>query len=422
MLLWLLAQLFPQLFLKEISIQWQRVLGGSMWDVAQSIQQTLDGGYIVVGYTSSNNGNVSGNHGRSDFWIIKLDKAGRIVWQKVLGGSNHDHASDVQQTSDGGYIVVGSTYSNDMDVSGNRGKSDYWIVKLDYKGNIQWKKTLGGSNEDWAESVEQTRDGGYIIAGTTRSYDVDAFRYHGSLSPIGGDFWIVKLDRYGNVQWQKVLGGTDDDYAYSIHQTSDGGYIVAGWTFSNDGDVYGYHGGGDGWVVKLNQNGNIQWQKTLGGFDEDILYSIQETRDGGYIAVGRTRSFYVYGKSDFWIVKLDHYGNIQWQKVLGGSGNDWAYSVQQTKDGGYIVAGYTDSNDGDVRENHGGKDSWIVKLDSRGNIEWQISLGGSKDDVAYSLLQTFDGGYIVAGSTWSNDGDVKGNHGLIDLWIVKLGF
>jgi hypothetical protein len=286
----------------------------SGWEQAKSIQQTSDGGYIVAGYTQSNDGDVSANHGNFEnyeCWIVKLSPIGNIQWQKCLGGSDLDRAYSIQKTSDGGYIVAGYTYSNDGDVSGNHGGGDCWIVKLLPTGNIQWQKCLGGSGYDYANSIQQTSDGGYIVGGYTNSNDGDVSGYHSNLS--GGrktsDSWIVKLSPTGSMQWQKCLGGSADDYASSIQQTSDKGYIVAGYAASIDGDVSGNHGGGDCWVVKLSPTGNIKWQKCLGGND-----------------------------------------------------CDYASSIRQTPDGGYIVAGVTDSTSGQVSGNHGGYDFWIVKL------------------------------------------------------------
>ncbi len=403
-------------------IEWQKSLGGSNWDQANSIQQTADGGYIVAGYSYSNNGDVTGNHGDVDYWIVKLDNTGNIQWQKSLGGSDGDAAYSIQQTIDGGYIVAGETFSNDGDVTGNHevGALDYWIVKLDSSGDIDWQKSLGGSEWDIAYSIQQTTDGGYIVAGETLSNDGDVTENHGEY-----DSWIVKLDNSGNIQWQKSLGGSGGDGAYSIQQTTDGGYILAGSSNSNDGDVTDNHGSADYWVVKLNSTGDMQWQKSLGGSGGDGAYSIQQTNDGGYIVAGSSNSndgdvTGNHGSADYWVVKLDNTGDIQWQKSLGGSGVDIAYSVQQTTNGGYIVAGHSKSNDGDVTGNHGAGDYWIVKLDSNGNILWQKSMGGSSADYARSIQQTTDGGYIVAGFTWSNDGDVTGNHGSHDYWIVKL--
>jgi hypothetical protein len=401
----------------------QESLGGSDDDEATSIQQTTDRGYIVAGYSNSNDGDVSGNHGNNDYWIVKLKKNGDIQWQKSLGGSSDDRATSIQQTTDSGYIVAGWSSSNDGDVSGNHGGYDYWIVKLTKNGDIQWQKSLGGSDYDLANSIQQTTDSGYIVAGTSNSNDGDVSGNHGNI-----DYWIVKLKKNGDIQWQKSLGGRNFDWANSIQQTTDGGYVVAGWSYSNDGDVSGHHNLGDYWIVKLKKNGDIQWQKSLGGSSEDDAYSIQQTTDSGYIVAGY--SFSNDGKvsghhggsfnADYWIVKLTKNGDMQWQKSLGGSGGESANSIQQTTDSGYIVAGGSSSNHGDVRGNHGGGDYWIVKLTKNGDIQWQKCLGGSGGDGASSIQQTADSGYVVAGTSNSIDGHVSGNHGGYDYWIVKL--
>ncbi|MEG1592256.1 T9SS type A sorting domain-containing protein [Chryseobacterium sp.] len=402
------------------SIQWQKSLGGSYSDVAKSIQQTSDGGYIVAGESNSTNGDVTGNHGNTDFWIVRLDPSGTIQWQKSLGGSYSDIANAIQQTSDGGYIVAGESNSINGDVTGNHGNADYWIVKLDSSGNIQWQKSLGGSNRDAANSVKQTLDGGYIVAGESNSTNGDITGNHGN-----SDYWIVKLDPSGILQWQKSLGGSLYDVANSIQQTSDGGYIVAGGSNSVDGDVTHNQGNEDFWIVKLNPSGVIQWERSLSGNLSDRAESIQET-EGGYIVTGGSNSQNsenptTFGISNYRVAKLDSNGIMQWQKHFGGSNNDYAYSTQQTPDGGYIVAGGAQSVDGDVIGNHGNNDFWIVKLSSSGIIEWQKTLGGSAFDDAYSIKLTNDGGFIIAGITQSADGDVTGYHGNGDAWIVKLG-
>lgn len=213
---------------------------------AQSIELTNDGGFIVAGSTHSDDGNVSGNHGMSDFWIVKLDSEGVLEWQKCLGGSGHDWAHSVQQTADGGYILAGSTESNDGDVTGNHGGQDFWIVKLKEDGELEWQRCLGGSSNDTASAVQQTIDGGYIVSGYTESNDGDVSGNRGN-----SDYWLVKLSSSGDLLWQKCLGGSDHDYSHSLQQTTDGGYILAGSSRSNDGDVTGNQGDYDFWVVKL---------------------------------------------------------------------------------------------------------------------------------------------------------------------------
>ena len=291
-----------------------------------------------------------------------------IQWQKSLGGTEYDNAHCIQQTTDGGYIVAGITGSDDGDVTGNHGGGDVWVVKLKAAGDIQWQKTLGGASYEYANAIQQTADGGYILAGNSNSINGDVTGHHGS-----GDYWVVKINVDGDIQWQKSLGGTGLDLAYSVQQTTDGGYIVTGWSNSINGDVTGNHGNGDYWVVKINVDGDIQWQKSLGGSKTDIARSIQQTTDGGYVVVGTSSSYNgnVSGQhgilyEDYWVVKLNANGGILWQKCLGGSYEDTARSIQQTADGGYIVAGYSTSDDGDVSGHHGDTifvyDAWIVKL------------------------------------------------------------
>ena len=420
------------------SIQWGKVLGGSMYDIAYSIQQTNDGGYIVAGSSNSNDGDVVGFHFSNssyivpDFWIIKLDSIGHIIWQKCLGGNLFDVPIFIQQTTDSGYIVAGITASNDGDVSGCHSCrtdqmhwiGDYWVVKLNSKADIVWQKCLGGSNTDIAYSIQQTKDGGYVVAGHSSSIDGDVTGNHGS-----ADFWIVKLNCLGNIVWQKSLGGSSADIANSFQQTKDGGYIVAGSTNSNDGDVSGNHGKNDYWIVKLDSIGKIVWQKCLGGTNDDYANYIIQTKDLGYMVAGYSSSNNGdltgnNGNFDYWIIKLDTSGNITWQKNYGGSSFDIAHSIQQTNDLNYIILGETISSDGIVVGNHSNDgDFWAIKLDTVGNLIWQKCLGGTNVEVGNSVNTTKDGGFILAGYSVSNDGDVPSHHGNNsneDYWIVKL--
>jgi hypothetical protein len=405
-------------------IQWQHALGSSADDYANYTGQTSDGGYVMVGEVRGNDGDVSGFHGGlADAWVVKLDGDGTIQWQKSLGGSAADAATAVEQTPDGGYIMAGSTQSDDGDVVDQHGESDCWVVKLDGVGAIQWQKCFGGSLDDYGNAIKQTSDGGYILCGESRSTDGDITANHG-----GSDDWVVKLDETGNIQWQKTLGGSGYEGAYSIRQTNDSGYILCGQTSSNDGDVSGNHGGDgiDCWIVKLDDAGNLQWQKTLGGSGIDVAESIRQTDDGGYVMAGYSDSTDGdvsgnHGGSDSWVAKLDNMGNIQWQRSLGGSSDDSAGNVQQISDSGYVVAGVTESQDGDLTSNHGNRDAWIFRLNAEGTLLWQKALGGSANDSGTAVELDNDGGYTMAGWSDSNDGDVTGNHGGRDCWVVKLG-
>jgi gliding motility-associated-like protein len=418
------------------SIQWQKTFGGSLYEVAYCIEQTSDGGYIVAGEAGSTNGDVTGNHGGYlDVWVIKLDSLGNLQWEKCFGGSGVDRAFSIQQTPDGGYIFAATTDSNDGDVSGNHGAEDLWVVKLNNLGMIQWQKCLGGIYDDYVgegdRSITFTSDGGYIVVGLFSDNVSNPIPgYHGA-----GDLWVVKLDGLGTFQWEKFYGGSNHDGAHAVQQTSDGGYIVVGYTISNDDQVSGYHGGEDIWVVKINNIGSLEWQKCLGGSNQEIGYAVQQTSDGGYIVSGFTTSNDIdvtgyhntsVNVEDSWIVKINNSGIIQWQKCLGGSGIENAQSIKSTPDGGYIVGAVTTSAplNGDVECNHSEYqyDYWILKLNSQGSLEWQKCLGGSYNDQAFSI-EVAKCGYIVAGSSVSNDGDVTNPHGFTgvdDFWIVKL--
>ena len=367
-----------------------------------------------------------------DCWVVKLDAAGAVQWEKLLGGSGDDCGRSVQQTSDGGYVLLGqSSSSASGDITGtNRGAGDLWVVKLDAAGAVQWQKLLGGSGDDIAYSVQATSDGGYVLLGessSSASGDVTGTN-HG-----GYDFWVVKLDAAGTVQWEKLLGGTGYDSGRSVQQTSDGGYVLLGPSHSTaNGDISGRtHGGNDFWVVKLDAAGAIQWEKLLGGRGYEFGHSVQQTSDGGYVLLGESYSSasgditgMTHGSWDFWVVKLDAAGTVQWQKLLGGSWQDYGYSVQPTSDGGYVLLGESwSSASGDVTgTNHGNNDLWVVKLDAGGAVQWEKLLGGSGDDYASSVQQASDGSYVLLGySRSSASGDITGtNHGGLDFWVVKL--
>jgi uncharacterized delta-60 repeat protein len=303
-------------------------------------------------------------------------------WARTYGGSDSDHVRSIQQTSDGGYIVAGGTESF------GAGDVDIWVLKLTSIGTVDWQHTYGGSDGDWDNSIQQTIDGGYIVAGNTYSFGAGDV-----------DIWVLKLTSTGAINWQHTYGGSGSDKVDSIQQTNDGGYIVAGYTAS-----FGA-GGGDIWVLKLTSTGTVDWQHTYGGIDGDWANSIQQTSDGGYIVAGNTDSFGA-GDGDIWVLKLTSTGAINWQHMYehpyGGSSGDRAYSIQQTSDGGYIVAGSTEYFF-PLEEDQWNRDIWVLKLTSTGAIDWQQTYGAGNDDRARSIQQTNDGGYIVAGSGAGSD-------------------
>ncbi|MFN8321029.1 MAG: T9SS type A sorting domain-containing protein [Chitinophagales bacterium] len=343
-------------------IEWQKTIGGSYEDKLTSIQQTADGGYILGGYSFSgiSGDKTENSNGGDDYWVVKTDAAGNIQWQNTIGGDGIDELESIQQTTDGGYILGGYSES---DISGDKtedhgftvlDQKDYWLIKIDAAGNIQWQNTIGGDGGDVLQSVQQTTDGGYILGG----YSSANISYDKTENPMGGsDYWIVKTDALGNIQWQNTIGSSGAEELHSVQQTTDGGYILGGFSGSNiSGDkTDNCNGGWDYWIVKTDAAGNIQWQNTIGGGLEDRLSSIQQTSDGGYILGGISISNISGDKTenntdtitytdDYWIVKTDSLGNILWENTIGGEGNDELKSVQQTTDGGYILGGYSESD------------------------------------------------------------------------------
>jgi hypothetical protein len=410
------------------AIQWQKCLGGTDEDDAYSIKQTHDKGFIVAGSSKSNDGDVSGNHSSGivyeDFWVAKIDSLGTIQWQKSLGGTSKEVANSVCVSSNGDYVIAGYTESTDGDVTNYLGGvSDTWVVCLDSAGNLRWQKTLGGPGEDGAQEIQQTSDKGFVIASWSSSP-------HDTVTNHDFDYYIAKLDSAGTTHWEKYYGGSGDDTPYSICQTTDGKYIVSGYSESNDLDVTGHHGSiaaRDCWIIKLDSAGNLQWEKSFGGTNEEAASCIRETIDGDYIFTGWSSSTGGdvsgnHGSFDIWTVRIDTAANIIWQQCYGGSNVEQAYGLVQTPDKGFAISGVAYSTNGQVTGNHGGpNDYWLVKTDSAGNLTWEMCMGGSNWEASSSLCTVTGGGYALTGITASSNGDVSGFHGgNYDYWVVKL--
>ena len=377
----ILALLFVFSLMKvsaEPSVMWDKTYGGTEWDRGPSLVATSDGGYALAGYA----GYVGPfSAGSGDFWLVKTDASGNMIWNQTYGGTNFDAACSLVITSDGGYAIAGFTNSF------GAGENDVWLVKTDDDGNMEWNQTYGGTGDDRAYCLVVTSDGGYAIAGYTSSFGAG-----------NADFWLVKTDENGNKEWDQTYGGTREDYAYCLVIASDGGYAVAGETRSLKDE------GSDFWLVKTDASGNMMWSKTYGETNYGgCARSLVVTADGGYVMAGDSSAT---GESvDFCLIKTDASGNMIWQKTYGDGIEDRASSVVQTSDGGYALTGFTSS--------HPGTDVWLGKTDADGNMEWSQTYGGTGDDAADSVVQTSDGGYAVAGDTTSSGA------GGYDFWLIR---
>jgi hypothetical protein len=406
-------------------LQWQKCLGSSANELGFAITNALGGEYVVAGNTLGNNGDVSGNHGGSDAWIVKLNSTGGIVWQKAIGGTGSDNAYDIVATADGGYIFAGATSSNDGNLQGLpfHGQTDAWAVKLSSEGIIEWQAVLGGSGVERGMSVIQTGDGGYLLSGYTNSIDGDVAGNHGD-----NDAWIVKLGNSGAVEWEKTYGGSLYDAIVSVSEIA-GGYIASASTASSDGDLSGItnHGGRDSWVFKIDGSGNLlPWNKTYGGSgdegggniyatNDDYIFSTSTTSNNGDVSGN-------HGYRDAWIVKINSTGGIIWQKCFGGFDADDCDIKVLRESGEMLLVGLTFSKNGDISGNKGGEDFWTMRLDANGQKLNSNVLGGKSGDMGSDAVLTPDGMYMAVGRTSSTNGDVSGNHGVSDVWVVKFGF
>lgn len=412
---------------------WVRVFMNTYFN-RNGLALTKDKGFIAATISNSNISGEKNENSRGgfDYWVVKYKTNGTIQWSKTIGGAGDEGIGAINQTTDGGYILGGFSNSN---ISGektenSRGNYDFWIVKLDKYGSILWDKTFGGSNDDILNCIQQTNDGGYILGGFSNS-NISGEKSENSRGDF--DYWVIKLDADANIQWDKTIGGASDDELRSVEQVKDGGYILGGASYSNkSGEKTEYsRGAADYWIVRLDKNGLIKWDKTLGGNYQEFLYSIQQTKDGGFAGVGYSLSGISGEKTegnrggyDYWVIKISRNGNLEWDKTIGGSGYEYNPALQLTYDGGYIITGESSSNiSGEKTENSkGGYDYWIVKLDSTHNIKWDKTIGGNLDDYLTSIKQFRPGRFLIAGlSTSGISGDKSiASRGGVDLWITKL--
>jgi hypothetical protein len=366
----------------QSSSTWSQSYGGSSSEWGFSVIATSDDGYAMAGMTGSYGA------GSCDFWLVKTDEFGDMEWSQTYGGAEADWATSVIETSDDGYALTGWTESFGDE------NGDFWLVKTDSSGNMKWNQAYGGPDADWAYAVIETSDEGYAIVGGT-----------GTSASGLWDIWLVKTDSAGNMQWNQSYGGDGEERARSLIQTSDGGYVISGYTTSFA------DGGADFWLIKTDASGNVDWNRTYGR-TSDVLavfyippFSLVKTPDGGYAMAGPTGAS--YSVADVCLIKTDEDGEMEWIQTYGGPDTDWATSLATTPDGGYAIAGNTDSSGA------GSYDFWLIKTDASGNMQWKKTYGGTDDEHAFSSVATSDGKYVIAGYTMSFA------VGAQDFWLVK---
>ncbi|TGE24204.1 T9SS type A sorting domain-containing protein [Hymenobacter aquaticus] len=420
--------------------QWDKSLGGTSAESLGAAQPTTDGGFILGGNSGSSisGDKTQAGRGGTDYWLVKLDANGNKMWDKTFGGPDNEHLVAVQQTRDGGYIVGGRSTSGigGDKTQANKGGADYWVLKLDANGTKLWDRSFGGLYTDALSAVQQTSDGGYLLLGGSNSNSSPDKTQPAISSSY--DYWIVKLDANGTKLWDKTYGGGGHDNANSLTLTRDGGAILGGFSNSDawadkTQDSRGHY---DGWVVKIDALGNKQWDRTLGSYAYEEIVGVQQAPDGGYLLAAistsgiggdKTQENNTLGISDYWIVKLDATGQKIWDRSFGGSANEDARTVQLTSDGGLLVGGLSSSgiSGSKTQASRGVTDYWLINVDGAGNLRWDLTLGGAALDQCIAITSpqsATDNGLLIAGTSDSGiSGDkTQPSYGNSDFWIVKL--
>jgi hypothetical protein len=401
-------------------------LGGSKNDVFNSLVKTADGGYAILGYTQSKDGDITTKVDENfDFWLLKYAADNTLLWSKTFGGSKDDRGADVIQTQDGGFALLGYSQSIDQDVSLNAGSQDFWFIKLTADGAISWQKTFGFSGADYGTVLTETNDNGYLITGVL---DVTASGGLGNENKAqrhaGGDIWAIKLNNIGDLEWSKYYGGSFTDTALGIEKTADNGFIIVASSDSDDSDITNNKGTYDFWVFRITSEGVLVWEQNFGGSEIDEARAIAASDDGNFIIVGDTRSKDVdvsnnNGAADIWILKISPAGTLIWEKTIGAAGFDVARSISKTQDNGFLISGSSRSSAAGFI-NQGQNDALLIKINSEGGIEWQETAGGSEIDFLYDAIELNNSTIIAVGESNSADGDILENKGFSDGLIIKI--
>jgi gliding motility-associated-like protein len=413
----------------EPTIISQKTLGGSSNEILNSTYATSDGGYIMGGQTSSSNGDVQGSRkGLSDGWIVKTNASGTIEWQVDLADSRDDVITSVKETTDQGFIVLGYTSSSDGDFFGNHGGTDIFVAKLSKTGSVEWVKCFGGTLDEKSGEIVVSSEGGYLFTGSAKSFNGDLL----SKFPVDADAWVVKITNTATISWQQLFNGNYFDFCKAAKQLPSKNYVVV----SNIGTASGTNQREDIFVSILQPNGNVNGQNSYGGSRQDLATSLETTPDGGFVILGKSNSnngtlTKNQGNFDVWLLKMTATGTMQWQKTFGGSeieggsGTDTFGTIKPTDDGGYVFTSNTNSKNGDIQlpaTPWTGTNArvWVVKLNCKQDIQWQKILGGNSTDYGVFVNKNADESYTVTANANSVDGNVLGNKGGQDFWFIHL--
>jgi hypothetical protein len=413
------------------TLAWVESFGGSGIDQATAVVASDDGAFMVVGSTYSNDGHFTGlkSSTDADYFLMRVRPDGAVDWTKVYGGPDDEIATGITKTSDGGFVLSGYSRSDNCFTGSNGGFHDYYILKVDAQGNEVWCKNFGYPGSDQAQNIIETREGDLMVTGF---FDVSASEGQGNEDRNNsgtlhgvGEYWGIKLDAEGQFFWKRYFGGSNNDRSYNLVQASDGGFILIGSSESDDFDITDSRGSYDYWAVKLSASGALEWTRSYGGSEIDIAYDIVLMESGNYLIAGDARSndFDVsvnLGNADLWLIEIDPQGNLIWEKSLGGSMFDSAKDLLRMNDGLYCVTGSSRSNDGNVAANNGQNDAWTVVVNAQGEIQYEVSIGGSSLDFSEAAAQGADGSLMVVGNTESSDGDILQNIGYKDILIYKI--
>lgn len=346
-----------------------RTFGGKSRDRGINLLQTNDGGYAIVGYTSSLDAQ------QEDVYLVRTDSQGQLLWSNTYGGEGIDNGWAILETEDGGFLIAGFTNSF------GAGEMDIYLLRTDAAGNMLWENTYGGPKSEYGWAMAKTNDGGYVLGGQTNSFGEGR-----------EDGYLVKVNAQGEEIWSQTFGGPGEDRLFSVDQGADGGFVLTGTT---RGFGEGNTGNRDAYLVKTNDSGELVWMQVFGENQDDVGHAVRQTSDGGYLVTGYSKSFGARNY-DTWLIKTDEAGNLLWQKFYGESGDDRTIYGEQTADGGYILTGYTKSFESV------GWDVFLVRTDSLGDVIWHKTFGGTAEDTGYTVRQTSDGGFVLTGETYSS--------------------